>query len=58
MERRARPITICLRCLVAYTDHESGECDDCLEATETEVALIRAASLLSKTTQAKEEKIQ
>lgn len=47
-DRKIRPITICIRCLVAYTDHESGECEDCLSESYLEADLAAARALISK----------
>jgi hypothetical protein len=47
-EPTTRPITVCIRCLVALTDHESGECDDCLDESFLEAELAMAAALISK----------
>lgn len=58
MCEKNRPITVCIGCLVAYTDHESGECDDCLASTFREVDLIRARELLNKNKCEKKEKTQ
>lgn len=58
MCEKIRPITLCMSCLVAYTDHESGECDDCLASTWLEVDLIRARELLNKNKCEKKETIQ
>jgi|688.fasta_scaffold258661_1 hypothetical protein len=47
-DRKIRPITVCIRCLVALTDHESGECDDCLCESYLEADLAMARALISK----------
>jgi len=47
--KNSRPITVCITCLVAYTDHESGECDDCLLDSMTEAEAFFARALLQKT---------
>jgi len=47
--KKSRPITVCITCLVAYTDHESGECEDCLLESMTEAEVFFATRLLSKT---------
>ena len=47
-DRKIRPITICIRCLVAYTDHESGECEDCLSESYLEADLAMARALLER----------
>jgi rRNA maturation endonuclease Nob1 len=47
-ERSTRPITVCIRCLVAYTDHDSGECDDCLSESYLEADLAMARALINK----------
>lgn len=47
--KKSRPITLCITCLVAYTDHESGECEDCLLESMIEAEVFFARALLSKT---------
>jgi len=47
--KKSRPITVCITCLVAYTDHESGECDDCFLESMGEAEVFFARALLSKT---------
>lgn len=47
--KTSRPITVCISCLVAYTDHDSGECEDCLLDSMTEAEVFFATRLLSKT---------
>lgn len=47
--KKSGPITVCISCLVAYTDHESGECDDCLLDSMIEAEVFFARALISKT---------
>lgn len=46
--KKSRPINVCITCLVAYTDHESGECEDCLLESMIGAEVFFARALLSK----------